>query len=80
MAKNEHVAKNRTHGKKKREKFSNGISVANKTNGWQIKRTCGKKNEGKKNAPPCTKFKMEKDLLQSEFLAKLAVVQILKDK
>ena len=40
---------------KKTNEFSNGIFVANKTNGWQIKRTCGKKNEGKKNAPPCNK-------------------------
>ena len=38
---------------KKTNKFSNGILVANKTHGWQIKRTCGEKNEGKKNAPPC---------------------------
>ena len=39
---------------KKTHKFSNGILVANKTHGWQIKRTCGKKKRGKKNAPPCS--------------------------
>ena len=30
---------------KKANKFSNGILVANKTNGWQIKPTCGKKSQ-----------------------------------